>query len=269
MDIIKTYSRRSLYWILLYFGALCVLLNSFFYFFFDARYRNISAFSDWMPAFDRVHEFLRMFTRIVDPAALKAWMTPVSTGVFLFFGLLFWLSLRYSFRRLMERSRTAGLLGGATKEKKKRKPREAPKPEKTEAPDKRATETRNKRLFLHLISVYQREGRLLDFLSENLDNFDDEQIGAAVRNIHDNCRKATDKYMKLKRIVDKAEGESFTVEPGFDPHAIKLTGNVVGEPPFTGVVRHKGWRTTKIELPTLSGTVTDPGVIAPAEIEIE
>ena len=46
-----------------------------------------------------------------------------------------------------------------------------------------------KRLFIHLFAVLQREGRLLDFLQEDLSLYEDGQIGAAVRSIHENCKK--------------------------------------------------------------------------------
>jgi len=68
-------------------------------------------------------------------------------------------------------------------------------------------------------------------------------------------------------VIDRSEGEEIQVEPGFDPDAIKLTGNVTGEPPFKGILRHKGWRTRKLELLALSGG-QDARIIAPAEVEI-
>ena len=68
-------------------------------------------------------------------------------------------------------------------------------------------------------------------------------------------------------MIDQNEGDSITVPADFDPNAIKLTGNVTGEPPFHGLLRHKGWRASRLELPTLS-TVNDPSILAPAEVEI-
>jgi hypothetical protein len=108
----------------------------------------------------------------------------------------------------------------------------------------------------------------VDFLQEDLDMYDDEQIGAAVRNIHSSCRKIINKSLPLKPILDGNEGEEITVETGFDPDAIKLTGRVTGEPPFKGIIRHKGWRTKKLELPELSAT-KDPTIVSPGEVEIE
>jgi hypothetical protein len=128
-------------------------------------------------------------------------------------------------------------------------------------------EIRQQRLYLHLLAILQRQGRLVDFLFEDLDAYEDAQIGAAVRGIHENCRKVVAKNLSLEAVIDSAEGEEVTIEKGFDPTAVKLTGNVTGEPPFKGILRHKGWRTDKIELPLLSDT-QDAAVIAPAEVEI-
>jgi Na+-transporting methylmalonyl-CoA/oxaloacetate decarboxylase gamma subunit len=127
---------------------------------------------------------------------------------------------------------------------------------------------RDQRLFLNLISVMQREGRLIDFFAENLDSYDDAQIGAAVREIHSTCRRVVEKRLSLKPVIQSMEGEKVTVDPGFDPGSIKLVGNVSGEPPFTGVLRHRGWQAGRMEMPTFSGD-QDPGVIAPAEVEVQ
>jgi hypothetical protein len=127
--------------------------------------------------------------------------------------------------------------------------------------------TRDQRLFLHLISVLQREGRLVDFFAEDLDVYDDAQIGAAVREIHGTCRRIVEKSLSLKPVIGALEGETVTVEPGFDPGAIKLVGNVAGEPPFSGLLRHRGWQAGKMEMPTFSGD-QQPGIIAPAEVEV-
>jgi len=115
--------------------------------------------------------------------------------------------------------------------------------------------------------VLQRQGRLVDFLSEDLDVYEDEQIGAAVRGIHENCKKVISKSLTLEAVISGSEGEEVTVDEGFDPGAIKLTGNVTGQPPFKGILRHKGWRTKKLELPVLSDA-QDAAIIAPAEVEI-
>jgi len=119
---------------------------------------------------------------------------------------------------------------------------------------------------LELLQLLQAEGRFVDFLQEDLAPYPDDQIGAAVRGIHDGCRKALAERVSFETIVGAAEGETVTVEPGFDPTSIRLTGNVHGEPPFHGVLRHPGWKATRASLPMRRGQ--DVRVIAPAEVEI-
>jgi hypothetical protein len=125
----------------------------------------------------------------------------------------------------------------------------------------------DRRLFLHLFALMQREGRLMDFLNEDLEGYDDAQIGSAVRNIHAGCRQLVEEYLKPEPVMDKHEGAVVEVPVDFDAGVIKLTGNVVGEPPFKGILRHKGWQVGKMNLPTLTGR-QNAEIIAPAEVEI-
>ena len=102
--------------------------------------------------------------------------------------------------------------------------------------------------------------------AEDLSLYEDAQIGAAVRTIQEDCKKTINKYLAPKAVVDQPEGEEVTIEADFDPSAIKLTGNVTGEPPFKGILRHKGWQATKSDLPELSDS-QDSKIISPAEVD--
>lgn len=133
--------------------------------------------------------------------------------------------------------------------------------------DQKIEQDRKTRLFLHSLSVLQRDGQLLDFFDEDLSSYDDEQIGAAVRSIHEDCKKTIKKYIDPKPVIDNEEGERVTIEPGFDIDSIKLVGNVSGEPPFEGVLKHRGWKAGKKEIPKLSD-IQDAAIIIPAEVEI-
>lgn len=119
---------------------------------------------------------------------------------------------------------------------------------------------------LRLLNIFQREGRLLDFLLEDIQAYDDAQVGAAVRDIHRGCRKTIDEHLTLERILTGEEGQSVMVPVGFDPAAIRLTGNVTGQPPFQGTLRHHGWRVKKINLPTTTGN--ESMIVAPAEVQL-
>jgi Domain of unknown function (DUF2760) len=120
---------------------------------------------------------------------------------------------------------------------------------------------------LQLLGLLQREGRLVDFLQEDIAGYSDAQIGAAARVVHDQCRKALLSHVTLERIRSETEGQRITLPPGFSASEVRLVGQVAGEPPFTGALTHAGWRAAKIELPKLSEG-HDVHVIAPAEVEL-
>ncbi len=121
---------------------------------------------------------------------------------------------------------------------------------------------------LQTLVVLQRKGRLIDFLQENLSEYDDAQIGAAVRSIHSGCKETLSKYIDLKPIFKDEEGKEVTVDQGFDSRAIQLTGNVKGDPPFKGILRHRGWRAVKVQIPQLTSQEEGNNVLAPAEVEV-
>ncbi len=120
---------------------------------------------------------------------------------------------------------------------------------------------------LQLLAILQRDSRLIDFLMEDITGYQDDQVGAAVRELHDQCRDAVARYVTLQPVVDGVEG-TFTKSPSKDPNVVKFIGNVPATPPAGGILRHKGWRAAKVELPVLAGR-QDAAIIAPAEIEIE
>ena len=149
-------------------------------------------------------------------------------------------------------------------------PEPEPEPEKKPAPavPKTPSSTKQQRDgALAFLGLLQREGRLVDFLQESIDDYDDADIGAAVRDIHRGCKKAIDEHFTLEPIMPGQEDEAVSVKPGFDPGEIRLAGNVSGDPPFSGTLRHHGWRAVKAELPVLSDKI-DRRVIAPAEVEV-
>jgi hypothetical protein len=120
---------------------------------------------------------------------------------------------------------------------------------------------------LRLLALLQQEGRLIDFLKEDIDAYSDAQVGAAVRSIHAGCRKALTERIDLERIFSAEDGSEVVVEAGFDPARIRLTGNVTGNPPFRGTLQHAGWRAARVSLPQSPGE-TDATIIAPAEVEV-
>jgi hypothetical protein len=120
---------------------------------------------------------------------------------------------------------------------------------------------------VQVIALLQRDGRLLDFVMEDLGTYSDAQIGAAARDVHAGCRRAMERYFTLDSILPGREGESTTVADPMDPAAIRLVGNVTGQPPFRGTLLHRGWRASRVELPPLGGPASRR-VVAQAEIEV-
>jgi hypothetical protein len=120
---------------------------------------------------------------------------------------------------------------------------------------------------LLLLTLMQREGRLIDFLLENVDAADDAGLGAGVRQIHKACQKVLREHLDLQPVLKGEEKSTVEVPVGFDPSAIRLTGNVTGSPPFKGSLEHHGWRVTKIKL-NKPAEGQDAFVLQPAEVEL-
>lgn len=120
---------------------------------------------------------------------------------------------------------------------------------------------------LQLLSLMQRDARLIDFTMENLTSYSDAEIGAAARVVHEGCRKVLSEHFTIVPIREESEGNSITLKEGFDATAIRLTGNVVGKAPFQGSLTHRGWRATDTRLPKLTEN-HDASVLAPAEVEL-
>lgn len=120
---------------------------------------------------------------------------------------------------------------------------------------------------LGLLSLLQREGRLVDFVQQDVSAFSDADIGAAARLVHAGCRKALAEHVSIQPVATQAEGSPIRLEAGYEPAAYKLTGQVSGSAPYTGVLRHKGWRATSLSLPESVAGV-DNSVLMPAEVEV-
>ena len=241
MDIIKAYSFRSFVIIMFFMVLICLLVDSTFYVISNAEV-VLSGHKNLIDLVVMLEEKFRLY------------YVPISAGIFGLTGILLWVCMRLLFLNLLKTSVKAII----------------DKKDNTKVKgflDKKEKKNNDRRLFLHLLSVFQREGRLMDFFSEDLNHYEDSQIGAAVRSIHESCKKVIDRAISPESVIDEKEGDQITIQHDFDPTTIKLTGNVTGEPPFKGIVRHRGWKAKRLEMPTLSGS-QEPGIIAPAEVEI-
>ena len=121
---------------------------------------------------------------------------------------------------------------------------------------------------LTLLAVLQREARLVDFLKEDVAAYSNEQVGAAVRDVHRDAAGVLERLFALKPVMTEAEGASVQVPAGADAARVRLVGNVAGQPPFRGTLRHAGWEATKVQLPEWTGSTAAARVVAPAEVEV-
>lgn len=127
--------------------------------------------------------------------------------------------------------------------------------------------TRDLSAAMQLLSLLQREGRLVDFLQQDMLGFGDADVGAAARIVHQGCRRALEQAVTLEPIRTEAEGTAVTLDAGFDPKPYRLVGNVQGKPPYRGKLRHRGWRLTDLTLEEPLAAA-DLSIIAPAEVEL-
>jgi hypothetical protein len=121
---------------------------------------------------------------------------------------------------------------------------------------------------LSLLAMLQREARLVDFLEEPIAGYSDEQIGAAVRDVHRDSAAVLERVFGLKAIVSAEEGSQVDVPDDFDASRYRLTGNVKDHPPYRGQLAHHGWEATRTSLPEWTGGADGAKVVAPAVVDI-
>ena len=145
----------------------------------------------------------------------------------------------------------------------------APAPAPTAAPAPAAPTLREAphEAALQLLGMLQREARLIDFVEEDIAAYPDADVGGAARLVHAGCRKVLREHFTLAPVRDEVEGSRVTLAEGFDAAAVRLTGNVVGQPPFTGTLSHRGWRVADARLPKLAAA-HDAAIVAQAEVEL-
>ncbi len=120
---------------------------------------------------------------------------------------------------------------------------------------------------LQLLSMLQKEARFIDFINEDVTAFSDADVGVAARVVHEGCKKVMNAHFKLETVRTEQEGSRITLNEGFDPSAVRLTGNITGQAPFNGVLVHKGWQVTELNLPKLTEG-HNAKIVASAEVEL-
>lgn len=184
-------------------------------------------------------------------------------------GIILWALIQMVARGAIANARSAGLAEGRESASASESPKPAPIPKPEPAKPSPPVDTN---AFIEtgaaqMLAILQRKGRLIDFLQEDISPYEDAQVGAAVRSIHQGCKDALAEAVNLQPIFDDAEGSNVTVKAGFDAASIRLSGNVSGDPPFAGALRHRGWQVESFSLPQKTGGGGET-VIAAAEVEV-
>jgi hypothetical protein len=146
-------------------------------------------------------------------------------------------------------------------------PPPAPKPVEAPRPGPVVVKEATPEAALQLLGLLQKEARFLDFVQEEVAGYTDAEIGAASRVVHEGCRKVLRQHFELEPVRKEQEGNRITLPKGFDAAAVRPTGNIVGNPPFTGTLIHRGWRAAQVKLPKIAKG-HNVNIIAPAEVEL-
>jgi Domain of unknown function (DUF2760) len=117
------------------------------------------------------------------------------------------------------------------------------------------------------LALLQEKGRLVDFLMEDVTSYDDAQVGAAARVIHQGCKEVLAEHFRITPVSVAKEGSPVTVPAGYAADEYRLIGKISGNPPFSGKLIHKGWKTDYVKLPRIAKISRLP-TIAPAEVEL-
>jgi hypothetical protein len=120
------------------------------------------------------------------------------------------------------------------------------------------------------LALLQERGRLVDFLMEDITTYDDPQVGAAARVVHQGCKAALREHFQIRSVREESEGSSITIPVGYAADEYRLIGNIRSAGPFAGTLVHRGWKTEEVKLPRI--VRVDPDrlpTIAPAEVELK
>ncbi|MBV8521506.1 MAG: DUF2760 domain-containing protein [Acetobacteraceae bacterium] len=120
------------------------------------------------------------------------------------------------------------------------------------------------------LALLQDRGRLVDFLMDDITTYDDAQVGAAARVVHAGCKAVLQENFRIRPVRQESEGTIVQVAAGYPADEYRLLGSLKGQPPFSGVLVHRGWKTEAVKLPRVLGNPADRlPTIAPAEVELK
>jgi len=120
------------------------------------------------------------------------------------------------------------------------------------------------------LAMLQARGRLVDFLMDDINAYDDAQVGAAARVVHAGCKAVLQEHFRISPVREESEGTTVQVAAGYLADEYRLLGRISGPAPFSGLLVHHGWKTDAVRLPRILRNSTDRlPAIAPAEVELK
>jgi len=142
---------------------------------------------------------------------------------------------------------------------------EAARPMPTAAPAPQAEAE-----IVSFLALLQEKGRLVDFLMDDINAYDDAQVGAAARVVHTGCKAALQEHFQIHPLRPENEGSTVQVAAGYAADEYRLVGRISGQAPFSAILVHRGWKTDQVKLPRILRSAADRlPTIAPAEVELK
>src|SRR5260370_25822175 len=100
-----------------------------------------------------------------------------------------------------------------------------------------------------VLALLQERGRLVDFLMEDITTYDNAQVGAAARVVHEGCKAALREHFQIRSVREESEGSSVTIPVGYAAHEYRLIRNIRGAGPLPAALAHRRWHTHGLTLP--------------------
>ncbi len=121
---------------------------------------------------------------------------------------------------------------------------------------------------LTLLSVLQREARLLDLVHESLEAYSDAQIGSAARDVLRDTKKVLDRMFAISPASDQGEGSRVSVPVDASALRYRVVGSQSAGAASEGTLVHAGWIATQCQVPQWTGKSDESMILAPIEVEV-
>jgi len=122
-----------------------------------------------------------------------------------------------------------------------------------------------------LLATLQRDARLIDLIQEDLDQYQDAQVGAAARPCLKQCRQSLDRILRIEKLIDANENDTVNVPATASAGRYRWIGessstDATSIETIPAKLIHPGWQAVSVELPQWNGNADDAQIIAPAQV---